>query len=328
MLTRTVLVLVVGSTLANAASQLAPFFQALAKDPSFVSDRVDPNTQVPSEEIPVIAEVINSGNPHLMRLAVLGATAILQVHRNDDRPNFHVLKGESFADVKQEFQALVPIVTAHFNDPMPITLWNGVDEGPEVPWKTNVVQFMDVLGATPSPEMIAWMLKILQYPTHDSGRIEEGMKYVKEHDPTLRREDQDAMLDTSKRIELQEARDVITVLANLHPMPTEVFSALENRMDDVEPYGAQDVIYHLTQNGSLNDAQRLDLADRLVAKSLDKTISSDVRATAIHGLGLMNVPTATKAKLKGLDRDSDEKIAGAAIDIGINNLFIRELFNK
>ena len=154
------------------------------------------------------------------------------------------------------------------------------------------------------------------------------MKYVKEHDPTLRREDQDAMLDTSKRIELQEARDVITVLANLHPMPTEVFSALENRMDDVEPYGAQDVIYHLTQNGSLNDAQRLDLADRLVAKSLDKTISSDVRATAIHGLGLMNVPTATKAKLKGLDRDSDEKIAGAAIDIGINNLFIRELFNK
>ena len=306
---------------AQASSQLAPIFDALAKDPRTVMD-IDLPRLVPSEEIPVLARVLNGGNFDLMLRAVGTATEILQIHVNDDRPYFHLLQ-PPLPEVKQEFQKLVPILNIHFNDAEPPGGgYNGVTDDTEIAWKTRVVQFMNVLGSQPSPEMLTWMLKVLQWP-NDSGRAEAGMVSV---DARVREIEahggakysasgHDAMLATTRRNEQQVAFEVIPVLANLNPMLASVLSALLVKTDDTnETYAASLTIFHLSQNKSVN---RPALADLLVTKALNTSLPVELRAAAIHGVGFLDV-MAAKAKLKGLDRDPNDKIASAAIDAGIN----------
>jgi hypothetical protein len=58
----------------HAASQLAPLYQALAKDPrSAEAINVDLFKAVPSEEIPVIVSALRSGNQVVMDAAPLGS---------------------------------------------------------------------------------------------------------------------------------------------------------------------------------------------------------------------------------------------------------------
>ena len=152
------LFVVVGS--AGAASQLAPLFKAAAKDPrSAESINPDLFKVIPSEEIPVIADAINSGNPTVMTLAISTATAILRIHKMDgENPNFRQLS-PPLPEVIREFQALLPVLDAHFDDEEPeIPGALSKDNYTNTPWKTLVVQFMDLIGAAPTPDMVALMV--------------------------------------------------------------------------------------------------------------------------------------------------------------------------
>jgi hypothetical protein len=156
-----------------ADSQLAPYFQRMleahaepAKYDSIAATEPDLFKAVPSEEIPAIIEAVNSGNPILMRAGVLSATTILTIHKVDgENPNFRRLKPQ-LPQVIQDFQLLVPVLVTHFGDltaPTSVTV-NGETDSTEIGWKTHVVQFMDVMRASPSPEMLVWMLKVVQWP--------------------------------------------------------------------------------------------------------------------------------------------------------------------
>lgn len=140
---------------AQPASQLAPLYEAIAKDPrSAEAIDVDLFKVVPSEEIPVMVSALSSGNRAVMDAAVRDAITILRVHKIDgENPNFRQLK-PPLPEVIREFQTLVPILVAHFEDAepeVPGAVWK--DDFTNTPWKTQVVEFMDLIGAHPHP---AW----------------------------------------------------------------------------------------------------------------------------------------------------------------------------
>jgi len=305
--TVTCLLLTVGGY-GYAGSQLAQLYESLSKDPRAVVD-VDLFKVVPSEEIPAMISVLNSGNAVAKNAAVHYATIILRIHKMDgENPNFRLLR-PPLPQVIREFEVLVPILVAHFDDPLPAApyLSNGTDDYPEIEWKTNVVQFIDMIGATPSPEMLSWMLKVVQWP--NGGRASEAIARA---DAAKATGPHDAIVRAVKEDAREIAINVAPVLSHLNPMPTSVLNTLMGKIDDVsEPRVAALIIRQLSENSGVGS----DLADRLVLKAVDKEVPVEVRVAAIYAVGKRK-PSAV-SKLAGLQHDGDEKIAQAASDVGV-----------
>ncbi len=283
----------------HAASQLAPFYESLLKyrETGAIPPTVDLSKVVPSEEIPVIIGALNSGNAVLMDAAVLDARSILQIHINDGQPNFHRLQ-PPVAEVIEAFHALVPVLTTHFNDPQPPGGVNGTTDETEIKWKTHVVQFMDALGAAPTPDMLSWMIKVFQWPM-DGGRavqaeanLEASNKLSGALQPSQTA--RDAMIESTKRNEGSDSFRILPVLAHLNPMPASVMSILLAKIDDsTEPRLAESAITYLSENKSIDRSQ---FADRMAAKVLDNTAPENVREAARRAIDLLDVASA-KARI-------------------------------
>ena len=165
-----------GST--QAASQLAPRYQAIANNPRAAEAvSVDLFKADVSEEVPVMITAINSGNQAVMNAAARDAITMLRIHKMDgENPNFGKLK-PSLPEVIKEFKRLTPVLTAHFEDPEPeVPGALSKDEFPNTPWKTQVVQFLDLIGEAPTPDMVAWMLQVVHWP---NGRAQEYVARIK-----------------------------------------------------------------------------------------------------------------------------------------------------
>ena len=152
---------IAGST--QAASQLEPFFQVIATNPlAAESMSVDLAKANLPEEIPAMLNAMQSGNQRVMNAALQSAIDILRIYDMDGRPNFRKLK-RTLPEVIKGLQSLTPVLAAHFGDrapEVPGVLWK--DEFPNTPWKTLVVQFLDSMGESPAPDMVTWMLRVLQ----------------------------------------------------------------------------------------------------------------------------------------------------------------------
>lgn len=295
---------------AKAASQLAPFFEALIKHKdSQAPPDVDLSKVLPSEEMPALISALESGNPIVMNAATAAAATILQIHTTAGE-NFNLRQLQPpLPEVIREFKVLVPIVTAHFSDVQPATsyLSNGNNDYPEIEWRTHVVQFMDVIGATPSPDMLAWMLVVVQWPSGGRATASlaraEAAGVTSAHDALVRAVKEDARATAIK---------IGPVLSHLNPMPVSVESMLTRKIDDVdEPQVAALIIFHLSTNRSVSS----DLVYGLLSKALDKSAPVEVRVASIHTFAKLN--PAAAGKLAGLLNDPDERIAHAVIDIGV-----------
>lgn len=102
-------------------------------------------------------------------------------------------------------------------------------------------------------------------------------------------------------------------------MPPAVLAVLIGRIEDPsEPQAAETTIFHISQNKAIDRPQPANI---LVRQALDTDSPIGVRA-AIHGIGFLNVSSA-RNKLIGLNHDLNDKIAGAAIDIGVSDMAAR-----
>ena len=214
------------------------------------------------------------------------------------------------SEVIEEFQALIQVLADHFDDAEPnvpgaITY----DEFPSTPWKIQVVHFMDLIGAHPTPEMVDWMLKVVRWP---DGRAQDYVARIEKysiipnikatHEAFLR-----GMMDHFRSY----AVSVAPVLAHLNPMPSFVAVVLMDKVDDLkEPLVATAIVRGLAENKALGP----EIADRLVLKALDKNTSVDVRVAAIYAV--QRLRPGIISKLAGLRGDADDKIGRAMVDIG------------
>ncbi len=299
----------VGSVYAD--SQLAAFYQALAKDPrSPEPTDLDPFKMVPSEEIPVIVSAVKSGNQVLMDSAVREAITILRIHKIDgENPNFRRLK-PPLAEVIQEFQPLIPALTAHFDDAepnVPGAISN--DDFPNTPWKIQVIRFLDLIGTQPTPRMVDWMLTVVKWP---NGRAQDYVARIEKDSVSPgTKATHDAFLRTMMDHFRSQAIGVAPLLAHLNPMPPFVAVVLLNKVDDLnEPLVAAAVIKGMADNKTLGP----EIADRLVLRALDKNASVDVRVAAIHAIKRLR--PSVIPRLAELRSDPDDRITLAMADIG------------
>ena len=233
----------------SAASQLAPFYESFMKyrETGITPPSVDLSKVVPSEEIPAIVGALNSGNPVLMDAAVLDARSILQIHVNDGQPNVHRLQ-PPLPEVVKTFQALVPVVAAHFNDPQPPGGINGIIDETEIKWKTHAVQFLDTLGSAPTPDILSWMIKTVQWPK-DGGRAEQAEARLEASNtlsgaPQPGQTERDAMIKTTQRNEESHALRILAVLAHVDPLPASAMSVLLVKIGDGNAPFAAAVCHH------------------------------------------------------------------------------------
>ena len=158
MLTRTVLVLVVGSTLANAASQLAEFYKRLEavtseEDRSTILN--DPKTAADfdftkmnlAEEIPVLAGELDSSKPDLAFLAIGQLSGIA------------MLSGSP--GVMEQLRTLAPMVWSHFHD-SPFLQNKSVFAA--IPWKGAVIRFLGLTHVPLTQEMQTQLIDSLNDP--------------------------------------------------------------------------------------------------------------------------------------------------------------------
>jgi hypothetical protein len=298
----------------QAASQLAPLYQAIANNPRAAEGvPVDLFKADVSEEVPVMITAINSGNRAVMDAAALDAIAMLRIHKMDgENPNFRKLK-PSLPEVIKEFKRLTPVLTAHFEDPEPeVPGALSKDTFTNTPWKTKVVQFLDLMGEAPTPEMVAWMLQVVQWP---NGRAQEYVARIEKewidvkpdlaamHDSFLR-----GMMDVFRA----DALNVAPVLAHLNPMPRAVVDALMRRIEDSkEPLVATAIIKGLAEN----KASPAEIVNSLVPKALDIEAPVDVRVAAIYAVAKLR--PNDRSRLASLRGEANERIEGALIDMGV-----------
>ena len=309
----------------QAASQLAPFYQSVVKyhETGVVPADMDLSKLVPSEEIPTMITAINSGNLILMKAAVTDARDILRIHINDAQVQKRLQP--PLAEVMQEFQALVPVVSAHFDDPQALDGGaNGTTDDYEIQWKTLVVQYMDAQRAQPTPEMLMWMLKIVQWP-NDGGRAETAAKSVDDQRvaiglPSNLPDIHAAILETTRRNERVSAIKILPVLCHLTPMPAAVWNTLTAKINDnSEPQAAKATTLELALNPHIDHSK---LADVLTTVAFAKNASVDIRVAAIQGIGFIGAPWTEK--LRGLDHDPDPLIRDSIYRIGFANIELVE----
>ncbi len=298
----------------QAASQLAPRYQAIANNPRAAEAlTVDLFKADVSEEVPVMITAIQSGNQAVMNAAARDAIAMLRIHKMDgENPNFRKLK-PSLPEVIREFQRLTPVLTAYFEDPAPeVPGALSKDEFTNTPWKTQVVQFLDLMGEAPMPDMVAWMLQVVQWTNGRAqqyvARIEKEWIGVK---PNLDAIHNSFLRDVTGNFRA-DALNVAPVLAHLDPMPQAVVDALIRRIDDSkEPLIATAIIRGLAEN----KAAPIEIEDRLVPKALDKEAPVDIRVAAIYAIAKLR--PNDRSRLASLGGEANERIEGALIDVGV-----------
>ena len=255
---------------------------------------------------------IQSGNQAVMNAAVGNAITMLQIHKMDgENPNFRKLK-PPLTEVIKEFQRLPPVLAAHFADPEPeVPGALSKDTFTNTRWKTWVVQFLDLVGEAPSPEMLAWMLQVVQWP---NGRAQEYVARIEKD--SIPKSDLAAMHDSFLRgmmdVFRADALNVAPVLAHLNPMPQVVTDALMRKFDDsTEHLVATAIIKGLAEN----KAPRAEMVNQLVTKALDNDAPIDVRVAAIYAF--VKLRPSERSQLSGLRGATDERIERALIDTGV-----------
>ncbi len=298
---------------AQTASQLAPRYQAIAQNPHAAETLpVDLSKADVSVEVPVMITAIQSGNQAVMNAAVGNAITMLRIHKTDgENPNFRRLK-PPLPEVIKEFQRLSPVLSAHFEDPEPqVTGAPSKDTFTNTRWKTWVVQFLDLVGETPTPVMVTWMSQVVQWP---NGRAQEYVARIEKD--SIPKSDLAAMHDSFLRgmmdVFRADALNVAPVLAHLAPMPGAVADILMRRIDDSkEPLVATAVIRGLAEN----KAPPAQMVNQLVTKALDNDAPIDVRVAAIYAFAKLRPNELSQ--LSGLRGATDERIERALIDTGV-----------
>ena len=109
-----------------------------------------------------------------------------------------------------------------------------------------------------------------------------------------------------------DALKIAPVLAHLNPMPPAVTDALMRTIDDPkEPLVATAIVRSLAEN----KAPPREIVNRLVPKAFDPKASSNLRAAAIYAFAKLRPDD--RSQLNGLLGISDDRIAGALIDVGL-----------
>ena len=168
-----------------------------------------------------------------MNAAARDAIAMLRIHKMDgENPNFRKLK-PSLPEVIKRIPTADAGADRAFRRPRargPGAL--SKDEFTNTPWKTQVVQFLDLMGEAPMPDMVAWMLQVVQWT---NGRAQEYVARIEKEwigvKPDLDAIHNSFLRDVTDHFRA-DALNVAPVLAHLDPMPQAVVDALIRRIDD------------------------------------------------------------------------------------------------
>ena len=307
----TVLSVLCGSK-ASAASQLARPYEALARNPvSAESVSVDLARVIPSEEIPIILNALNSGNSVLRNAALNDAIGIIGAHEN--AASQHIRLNPALPELITEFKVLVPTIASHFADVEPDDVGSKMkDPNSNDAWKTLAVRFTDLIGAKPTSDMVNWMLVAVQSPESlakgwvaqlESTSIISSAQIQRDHEAVLR-----GMVDRFRATAL----DVAPVLSHLSPMPDNVKGVLVSIINNkAEPALGTVIITSLSQNTEAGS----EFVDLLTSKALDEATPSEVRAASIYAVARLKPPD--KTRFEALRDDPSETIERALRDVGV-----------